>query len=195
MRTFTDERDAQTADEFWLLEHPSVFTLGQAGRREHVLGAGNIPVLHSDRGGQVTYHGPGQVVLYALVDLRRLRIGVRTMVNALERAVIDLLAEQDVHALRRDRAPGVYVRDAKVAALGLRVRNARTYHGVALNVDMDLAPFSRIDPCGFRGLAVTQLRDLGVALNVEQAGTGLARHLSRALGLSLARVEHHAAAT
>ena len=185
MRAFTDARTPRTPDELWLLEHPSVYTLGQAGRAEHVLDARGIPIVHSDRGGQVTYHGPGQAVLYTLVDLRRLRLGVRGMVAALEDAVLDLLAARGVHGARRERAPGVYVDGAKVAALGLRVRNARTYHGLALNVDLDLAPFSRIDPCGYRGLAVTSLSRLGVALDVTAAGEAVAGHLCRRLGLVL----------
>ncbi len=184
MRAFTDARSAHTPDEFWLLEHTPVFTLGQAGRREHLLAPGGIPVVASDRGGQVTYHGPGQAVVYTLVDLRRLGLGVRSMVERLESAVIDLLAEHRVSGARRNRAPGVYVGGAKVAALGLRVRNGCTYHGVALNVDLDLEPFSRINPCGHAGLAVTRLADLGIALDTRAAGRSLAAHLAGRLGLA-----------
>ena len=185
MREFTDARGDADADEFWLLQHPPVFTLGQAGRREHLIAPGDIPCVHTDRGGQVTYHGPGQVVLYTLVDLRRLGLGVRRMVESLEGAVIDLLAGQGIDAQRRDRAPGVYVQGEKVAALGLRVRNARTYHGLALNVDLDLSPFDRINPCGYEGLAVTSLTRLGVALSTEAAGDALVSHLADRLGLDV----------
>ena len=167
------------------MEHRPVFTLGQAGRREHVLAAGSIPVVHSDRGGQVTYHGPGQVVLYTLVDLKRLRSGVRSMVEQLESAVMAVLDAHGVPGERRQGAPGVYVRGAKIAALGLRVRNGCTYHGIALNVDMDLEPFQRINPCGFQGMAVTSLGACGVSLGVVQAGEALAGELSAGLGLSL----------
>jgi lipoyl(octanoyl) transferase len=184
MRDFTDERGPSTVDEIWLLEHPPVYTLGQAGRREHLLAPGNIPVVQSDRGGQVTYHGPGQAVVYTLLDLRRLGIGVRTAVERLEGAVIDLLAEHGVPGARLAGAPGVYVDGAKVAALGLRVRRACAYHGVALNVDVDLEPFARIDPCGYAGLPVTRLADLGIALDVRTAAAGVARHLAGALGLA-----------
>jgi lipoyl(octanoyl) transferase len=184
MRAFTDARSAVTPDEIWLLEHPPVYTLGQAGRREHLLAPGDIPVVQSDRGGQVTYHGPGQAVVYTLLDLRRLGIGVRTAVQCLEGAVIDLLAEHGVRGARRAGAPGVYVDGAKVAALGLRVRRRCAYHGVALNVDLDLEPFRRIDPCGYAGLPVTRLADLGVVLDVRSAALGVARHLGGALGLA-----------
>jgi len=194
MRGFTARRTAGTPDEFWLLQHPPVFTLGQAGRPEHVLAAGGIPVLRSDRGGQVTYHAPGQAVVYVLVDLRRLGIGVRTAVECLEGSVIDLLAEHGVQGGRHPGAPGVYVDGAKVAALGLRVRNACTYHGLALNVDLDLAPFSRINPCGYAGLAVTRLADLGVMLGVDDAARGVAVHLAAGLGLAV-RSERAVAAT
>ena len=194
MRRFTARRDADTPDELWLLEHPPVFTLGQAGRREHLLAPGAIPVVCSDRGGQVTYHAPGQAVVYTLLDLRRLGVGVRTAVQCLEGSVIDLLAAHGVRGERRAGAPGVYVDGAKVAALGLRVRNASTYHGLALNVDLDLAPFARINPCGYEGLAVTRLADLGVALDVASAAAGVATHLAERLGLD-ARFERAAAAT
>lgn len=159
MRKFTDRRGPETPDELWVVEHPPVFTLGQAGRREHLLNPGDIPVLQVDRGGQVTYHGPGQVVVYLLLDLRRRGYGVRELVHRMERAVIDLLAEERVAAETRPGAPGVYVDGAKIAALGLRVRRGCTYHGLALNVDMDLEPFDRINPCGYQGLRMVHMRD------------------------------------
>ena len=161
MSAFTDHRVADTVDELWLLEHDPVFTLGQAGRLEHVLAPGDIPVLPVDRGGQVTYHGPGQIVAYPLLDLRRLGVGVRELVSRIEQAIIDTLAHWQIQALRREGAPGVYVGEAKVAALGLRVRRGCSFHGLAFNVAMDLEPFQRINPCGYSGLAVTQMVDLG----------------------------------
>jgi lipoyl(octanoyl) transferase len=170
MQAFTDHRDAHTPDELWLLEHPPVFTLGRNGKQEHIHHPGNIPVIRVDRGGQVTYHGPGQLVAYCLLDLRRRQLGVQSLVHALEQTVIDLLAGHGIVGERRHKAPGVYVENRKVAALGLRVRRGCSFHGLALNVDMDLAPFARIDPCGFEGLEVTQLRDLGIPLNIKQAG-------------------------
>ena len=173
MKAFTRDRDADAEDELWVTEHPPVYTQGLNGRAEHVLDAGDIPVLQVDRGGQVTYHGPGQLVIYCLLDLNRLGLGVKALVAAIERSVIELLAKHRVRAETQSGAPGVYVADAKVAALGLRIRKGCCYHGLSLNVDMDLAPFSRINPCGYRGLAVTQLRDLGVDLDVEQAGREL----------------------
>lgn len=160
MSRFTDERDETTVDELWVLEHPPVFTLGQAGRPEHVLDPGDIPVLQTDRGGQVTYHGPGQIVAYPLVDLRRLKIGIRQFVTELEQSVIDVLAAYSISAERRDGAPGIYVEDRKIASLGLRVRRGCTFHGLAFNIDMDLTPFSYINPCGYAGLEVTQVTDL-----------------------------------
>ncbi len=161
MQAFTGVRDAHTDDELWLLEHDPVFTLGQAGRPEHVLAPGAIPVVRVDRGGQVTYHGPGQLVAYPLFDLRRLHVGVRELVRRLEQAVIDTLARWDIAAGRVDGAPGVYVDGAKIAALGLRVRRGCTFHGLAFNVAMDLEPFLRINPCGYAGLRVTQVVDWG----------------------------------
>jgi len=185
MQAFTDARDAGTPDEIWLTEHPPVYTLGLAGRREHLRRDAGIPVIKVDRGGQVTYHGPGQVVAYLLVDLRRPRLGVRDMVRAIEAAVVEFLDSQGISAYGRPDAPGVYVRrggvESKIAALGLKVRNGCTYHGLALNVAMDLAPFGDIDPCGFPGLAVTQLADFGVDLGVEAAGAMLAPILARRL--------------
>ena len=177
MQAFTAGRGSDTADEIWLLEHPPVFTLGQAGRREHVLADLGIPVISIDRGGQVTYHGPGQVVIYVLLDLRRRGYGVKTLVSRLEQAVIDLLAAHEVTATRLDGAPGVYVQGAKVAALGLRIRNGCSYHGLSLNVDVDLAPFAAINPCGYPGLAVTRTRELGVDLTPAKAGERLVERL------------------
>jgi lipoyl(octanoyl) transferase len=161
MSAFTDNRTADTPDELWLLEHDPVFTQGQAGKMEHVLAPGDIPVVPVDRGGQVTYHGPGQIVGYPLIDLRRVGVGVRELVHRIEQSLIDTLAHWDVAAARREGAPGVYVGEAKVAALGLRVRRGCSFHGLAFNVAMDLEPFHRINPCGYKGLAVTQLLDLG----------------------------------
>ncbi len=186
MREFTDTRDRGTRDEIWRLEHFPVFTLGQNGRREHLLATGDIPVIPVDRGGQVTYHGPGQVVVYPLLDLRRRGLGVRRMVTVLETAVVGLLAEHGIDAHPRPDAPGVYVQDAKVAAVGLRVRRGCSYHGLALNVDMDLEPFHRIDPCGHAGLEVTDLRRLGVDLAPAHAGEGLVRRLLEILGTNQA---------
>lgn len=160
MQQFTDARGSDTPDEIWLLEHPPVFTQGQAGKAEHVLFAGDIPVVQVDRGGQVTYHGPGQLVAYLLLDVRRSGIGVRELVSRIERSLIDLLASYGVSAHAKPDAPGVYVDGAKIASLGLRIRNGRSFHGLALNVDMDLQPFQRINPCGYAGMAMTQLADL-----------------------------------
>jgi lipoyl(octanoyl) transferase len=181
MQTFTATRTPETPDELWIVEHPPVYTLGQAGKPEHILRDVGIPVVRIDRGGQVTYHGPGQVVIYLLVDLARLKIKVRELVSAIEQAVIDLLAEDGVKAARRDGAPGVYVGEAKIAALGLRIRNGCSYHGVALNVDMDLSPFAAINPCGYAGLEVTQTRDLDIPLTAHEVGELLSRHLLQQL--------------
>ncbi len=177
MMKFTAERTAETPDELWVVEHPPVFTLGQAGKPEHLLVDTGIPLVKIDRGGQITYHGPGQVVVYLLIDLPRRKLKVRELVGRIEQAVIDCLGEQGVTAERHDGAPGVYVGPAKVAALGLRVRNGCCYHGVSLNVDMDLSPFSAINPCGYAGMAVTQTKDLGIALTPPQAAEALTRHL------------------
>lgn len=159
MQAFTSARDAASPDEFWLLSHASVFTQGLNGQPEHVLNAGDILVVHTDRGGQVTFHGPGQLVLYTLVDLKRAGIGVRDWVHALEQSVLDFMAERGVAGGRKAGAPGVYVAGAKIAALGLKVRQGRCYHGLSFNIDMDLSPFSRINPCGMAKLPVTQWRD------------------------------------
>lgn len=187
MQQYTDERQAHTPDQCWLVEHPPVFTLGLAGKPEHVLDAGAIPVVRCDRGGQVTYHGPGQVVLYTLLDLARAGLGIKALVTALEQAAIDLLATLGVDGQRRPGAPGVYVGGAKIAALGLRVRRGCCYHGLSFNVAMDLAPFGRINPCGHAGLAVTQLRELAPgAADATQIGERLVASLAMGLGRSLA---------
>lgn len=181
MQAFTDARTPDTPDEVWLLEHPPVFTQGQAGKPEHVLMPGDIPVVPIDRGGQVTYHGPGQLVGYILYDLSRAGCGVRELVRKLEQAIIDLLAEFQIEAHGRVDAPGVYVGDAKIASLGLRIRNGRSYHGLALNVRMDLEPFRRINPCGYAGMPITQLADLGVLETPGSVAPRLAAHLRRVL--------------
>lgn len=182
MRDFTARRLDATPDELWLTEHWPIYTLGQAGRPEHLLRPTDIPVAQVDRGGQVTYHGPGQVVAYTLLDLRARALTVKRLVCLLEEAVIDLLADHGVRAERRAGAPGVYANGAKIAALGLRVRGGRCYHGLALNVDMDLAPFADINPCGYAGLAITQLSDLGVSLSPDSAARALAGQLAARLG-------------
>lgn len=160
MTAFTDQRDDSTEDEIWLVQHPPVFTLGQAGRREHLLDPGDIPVISCDRGGQVTYHGPGQLVIYPLLNLHRLRIGVRAMVELIEESLIVTLQHFGIEAQRKAGAPGVYVGEAKIAALGLRIRRGCSFHGLSLNVDMDMEPFQRINPCGYAGMPVTQMHDL-----------------------------------
>jgi lipoyl(octanoyl) transferase len=182
MQVYTSRRGPETPDELWLVEHPPVYTLGQAGRAEHLLDPQCIPVIRVDRGGQVTYHGPGQLVAYLLLDLRRARLGVKGLVALLERAVVDLLAAYEIPAETRPGAPGVYVAGAKIASLGIRVRNGCTYHGLAVNVDMDLEPFSRINPCGYPGQAVTQLRELGGAVELNRVGEDLAARLAQLLG-------------
>src|SRR5450432_95242 len=168
MQRFTNQRDETTRDEIWLVEHPPVFTLGMKGRREHLLSPGDIPVLQIDRGGQVTYHGPGQLVVYPLIDIRRLHLGVRQLVIALERAVIDMAGELGITAICRRDAPGVYVDGAKLASVGLRIRRGASYHGMALNVSVDPRPFERINVCGYKDLRVTRLADLGVHADVNQ---------------------------
>jgi lipoyl(octanoyl) transferase len=181
MRRFTDERGAATADELWVLEHPPVYTAGLAARPEHFPRASAIPLERVDRGGQITYHGPGQAIVYALVDLSRRGLTVRAMVTLVEQAVIDALAAHGVRAARRSGAPGVYVGGAKIAALGLRVRRGCCYHGVALNVSVDLAPYSAIDPCGYPGLEVTRTSALGIAAGAEELGDALARGIARGI--------------
>ena len=181
MQRFTDERGADTPDEIWLLEHPPVFTLGMNAGRDHLLAPGDIPVVQIDRGGQVTYHGPGQLVVYPLVDLRRAGLGVRDIVTALERAAIDYAAELGIVAECRKNAPGVYVRDRKLASIGIRVRRGASYHGMALNVSVDLEPFRRINPCGYPGLEMTRLADLSRVASVAVAAGALRPHLLRRL--------------
>jgi lipoyl(octanoyl) transferase len=182
MQRFTERRDKSTIDELWLVEHPPVYTLGRNGKLEHLRSPGQIPVQHVDRGGQVTYHGPGQVVMYALLDLTRRGKGVRQLVHALENAVIRLLHEYDILAEARHDAPGVYVQDRKIAALGLRVRHGCSYHGLSLNVAMDLEPFGRINPCGYADMAVTQLRDLGIEMPVAKAAKTIATLFAQQFG-------------
>ena len=185
MQAFTDARDEGTPDELWLVEHEPVFTLGQAGKPEHVLMPGDIPVLHVDRGGQVTYHGPGQIVAYPLLDLKRLKIGVREYVHRIEQAVIDTLAEWNIEGARREGAPGVYVGDAKVAALGIRVRRGCAFHGLAFNIAMDLEPFGRINPCGYEGLRVVTMADLGGPSSLDVVKPVLLEALVTQFGLRL----------
>ena len=182
MQRFTDERDAATPDELWFLEHPPVFTLGMNASTAHVLAAGDIPVVQIDRGGQVTYHGPGQLVAYPLVDLRRAGLGIRDLITGLERSVIEMAAAFGVSAESRRSAPGVYVGGKKLASIGIRVRRGASYHGLALNVSLSLEPFTRINPCGYEGLEMTQLSELGGPSTVAAAASALEPHLLRALG-------------
>ena len=177
MKQFTAARTVDTRDEIWLLQHPSVYTQGLAGKPEHLLRANDIPVVKIDRGGQITYHGPGQIIAYLLLDLRRWKLNVRELVRLMERAVIGLLAQHGVKAQGREDAPGVYVNGAKIASLGLKIKNGCCYHGIALNVDMDLAPFSYINPCGYAGLRVTQARDVGIKMPLAEVEQQLARNL------------------
>jgi len=182
MQRFTDERNASTADEIWFLEHPPVFTLGMNASADHVLAPGDIPVVQIDRGGQVTYHGPGQLVVYPLIDLRRAKLGVRDIVTALEKCVIQLVAEFGVSAEARKEAPGIYVAGKKLGSVGIRIRRHSSYHGLAVNVNLDLEPFQRINPCGYQGLEMTQLGELGGPGTVDSAADALEPHLLRALG-------------
>ena len=183
MQDFTNQRTADTADELWLVQHPSVFTQGQAGKPEHLLLPGDIPVVQVDRGGQVTYHGPGQLVAYPLVDVKRLGLGVRDLVSRIEQSLIDLLASYGVSAAARADAPGVYVDGAKIASLGLRIRHGRSFHGLALNVDMDLQPFARINPCGYAGMAMTQLADqVAGPIAISEVSVRLREQLVKQLG-------------
>ena len=181
MQTFTNNRDRNTPDELWFLEHPPVFTLGRNGKQEHLHRTGMIPVINVDRGGQVTYHGPGQLVVYILLDINRRQLGVQSLVRILEQSVIDLCADYSINAQRREKAPGVYIGDHKLAALGLRIRKGCSFHGLSLNIDMDLAPFSMIDPCGYAGMEVTQLRDLGVESSMQAITDRLQNHLEKLL--------------
>jgi lipoyl(octanoyl) transferase len=183
MQEFTAQRTPDTQDEIWLLQHPATFTQGQAGKPEHLISAHGIPVIKIDRGGQITFHGPGQIVAYLLLDLRRWKINVRELVRLMEQAVVDLLATYNITARGRVEAPGVYVGDAKIAALGLKIRNGCCYHGLSLNVAMDMTPFTYINPCGFQGLRVTQLRDLGIRDSLSDIEKQLAEKLLRHLVL------------
>ncbi|MCC5867954.1 MAG: lipoyl(octanoyl) transferase LipB [Gammaproteobacteria bacterium] len=184
MQAFTEQRGPETRDEIWFLEHAPVFTLGLNGDPAHVLAAGDIPVIKTDRGGQVTYHGPGQLVVYPLLDLRRLGLGIRSLVTALEHSVIAMLASWDIEACARADAPGVYVEGAKVASIGLRVRRGASYHGVAINVDLDLAPFSRINPCGYEALPMTRICDLRKGASVASVLPAYRSALLARLGLT-----------
>ena len=183
MQSFTDERNESTPDEIWFCEHPPVFTLGLNAAEEHLLMPGDIEVVQIDRGGQVTYHGPGMLMVYPLIDIRRANIGVRTLVTALEQSVVDLAAEFGIDAAAKPEAPGVYADGAKLASVGLRIRRGASFHGMALNVDMDLEPFSRINPCGYQGLEMTDLRRLGIELGLEETAERLLPHFLRHLEL------------
>ena len=188
MQDYTDTRDDSTPDEIWLVEHESVFTQGQAGKDEHLLAPGDIEVIKVDRGGQVTYHGPGQQMMYVLFNLRRLKIGVRELVTWLEECIIESLAEYDIEAYAKADAPGVYVNDSKIASLGLRVRRGCSFHGLALNVNMDLSPFLRINPCGYAGMNMVQTKELNGPQNLQSAGEGLVKHMIKKL--NAAQVKH-----
>ena len=179
MKSLTHNRNVNTPDELWITEHAPVFTQGLNGKAEHLLAPGEIPVIQVDRGGQVTYHGPGQLVLYCLFDIQRLDMGVHTLVTRIEMSIIELLAQYGIKATGKDHAPGVYVEEAKIAALGLRIRKGCCYHGLSLNIDMDLSPFERINPCGYEGLVVTQMADFGVKPGLEHTGRELAGILIR----------------
>jgi len=185
MQDFTNNRDSNTLDELWMVEHPPVFTQGQAGKAEHVLNAGDIPIIQVDRGGQVTYHGPGQIVIYPLIDLKRNKLGIKALVNGIEQALIQTMADYGVEAKRREKAPGVYVENKKIASLGLRVRKGCTFHGLAFNIRMDLEPFTRINPCGFAGLEVTQLSVLNPSVKFEQVQEQLIKHLCKILKFNI----------
>lgn len=182
MHDFTAKRDIDTPDELWLLEHFAVFTQGQAGKPEHLLNPSNIPVVNTDRGGQITYHGPGQLVAYPLLNLRRLGIGVKKFVNLLEQSVVDLLADYNIVAANRADAPGVYVKDRKICSIGLKISRGCSYHGIALNVAMDLKPFSQINPCGFHNLKMTQIKDFVPNINMEEVRAGISKHIIKNFG-------------
>lgn len=186
MQAFTANRDETTVDEVWLLEHEPVFTQGQNGKPEHVLNPGTIPIVQTDRGGQVTYHGPGQLMMYVLIDLKRKKLNVREFVTLLEQSVIDLLAEYHIEAVAKREAPGVYIQDKKICSIGLRIRRGCSYHGIAFNVDMNLEPFSRINPCGFSTLTMTQFSTLGGLSNVLTTGRKLTNYLMKNLGYNAA---------
>ena len=188
MQDFTDSRDDNSADEIWFVEHEPVFTQGQAGKAEHVLAPGDIPVIQVDRGGQVTYHGPGQQMMYVLFNLRRLKIGVRELVTWLEECIVDLLKEYDINAYAKADAPGVYVNDSKIASLGLRVRRGCSFHGLALNVNMDMSPFMRINPCGYAGMNMVQTSELNGPSQLDEVAQGLVKHMQKRLKAE--HVEH-----
>jgi len=189
MKDFTEQRNEQTPDEIWLLQHPRVFTQGQAGKAEHVLAPGDIPVIQVDRGGQVTYHGPGQLVGYLMIDLRRMGIGARDLVSRIENAIVATLAELDIDSAPRPDAPGVYSGGKKIASLGLRIRHGRSFHGLALNIDMDLEPFQRINPCGYQGMEMTQVRNFAHKPDFGHISSRMAHHLQQQLGYTSC---HHA---
>ena len=182
MQDFTANRDETTSDELWCLEHPAVFTMGLNGKEKHLLNIQNIPVINIDRGGQVTYHGPGQLVIYTLIDLARLNIGVKELVRYIEKAIIALLMQYDINASGKEGAPGVYVEEKKIAALGLRIKRNKSYHGLSLNIDMDLSPFQQINPCGYEGMAVTQIKELKPTLDLSNVRKDLVSHLRKLLG-------------
>ena len=181
MQRFTHERTTDTNDELWIVEHPSIYTLGLNGKREHLLTIGNIPVINSDRGGQVTYHGPGQIIIYVLLDIKRLNLGIRQLVNILEQSMISVLAQYDISGLSRIDAPGVYVNDQKIGSIGLRIKKNCSYHGLSLNNNMDLRPFDHINTCGYSGLEVTQLSDLGVTVSSKELEDSVTQAITAAL--------------
>ena len=185
MQRYTDQRTAESQDQLWLLEHPPIFTLGQAAKPEHLLAPGDIPVIQIDRGGQVTYHGPGQLIAYLLLDLHKKKLGIKTLVSHIEQALVNLLGSYSIDASIQSGAPGVYVGEKKIAAIGLRVRRGCTFHGLSLNVDMDLEPFNRINPCGYPGLKITQLAGLKGPTNLMQVGTDLSHHLAHQLNYTV----------
>lgn len=185
MKVFTDTRSSQTQDNLWLLEHPPVFTQGQAGKPEHILAPHNIPIMQTDRGGQVTYHGPGQLMAYTLFDLKRLKIGPRVLVQSLEQAVIQLMQTMNVDAYAKPKAPGVYISEKKLCSIGLRIRHGYSYHGIALNVSLDLTPFSFINPCGFKGLEMTQVSDYDSTLTMTDIKTQLSPFILKQFGYNV----------
>lgn len=185
MQNFTNQRTPETTDEIWLLEHDPVFTQGQNGQAEHILNAGDIPIVQTDRGGQVTYHGPGQLMVYVLIDLRRQKLNVRELVTTLEDCVIQSLADYSINAYAKRDAPGVYINENKICSIGLRIRRGCSYHGIAFNINMDLTPFSRINPCGYQSLQMTQLRDFVENADVAKAGSQFANHLAKKLNYTL----------
>ena len=182
MKSFTENRDSDTLDELWTLEHNSVFTQGLSGKPEHLLKATQIPIIQSDRGGQITYHAPGQLIIYCLIDIKRLGIGIKKMVSIIEQSLIEFLSTYDITAHTLNGAPGVYVNDSKIAALGLKIKQGRTYHGLSLNIDMDLSPYKLINPCGYRDLKVTQMRNLtDNMLNITNIKYELSEHLIKSV--------------